>query len=99
MQDEFISEPIDPEPGSFDAAGMARGEPGLPARFSWRGREFRVSEILRTWKTSAREGGVGELYLRRHWWRIRTVCGEEMTLYAQRQARGRRRWYLYTLAR
>jgi hypothetical protein len=80
---------------------MARGEPGLPDRFAWRGTGYAVAAVLRTWKTSTRERG--ELYLRRHWYEVRTATGERMTLYCERQAKlGRnpkRRWWLYSIAR
>src|SRR5687768_8237562 len=79
VMDEFVSEPIEPAAGSFDAAGMARGEPGLPGRFAWRGTEYAVAELLRAWKTSTRDRG--ELYLRRHWFEIRVATGERMTIY------------------
>ena len=99
--DEFVSEPIEPERAAFDAAAMARGEPGLPGRFAWRGTDYAVAELLRTWKTSTPERG--EMYLRRHWYEVRVATGERMTLYCERQAKpGRspkRRWWLYSIAR
>ena len=45
MGAEFISEAVRPVGGTFDAAGMARGEPGLPQRFVWRGREYAVMAL------------------------------------------------------
>ncbi len=99
--EQFVSEPIRPVAGSFDRAGMARGEPGLARRFVWRGREHRVVDVLETWTTSTPEGGSGELYLRRHWWRVRTDAGLVMTLYCERQAQRRNakaRWFVYTIA-
>ncbi len=102
MSDQFISEPLTPTPGTFDAAAMARGEPGLPRRFTWRGVEHGVVEVLEQWKTSSPEGGSGEMYLRRHWWTLRTDTGHTMTLYCERQPRSaraaRQRWYIYALA-
>lgn len=99
-EEEFISEPITPAAGTADIASMGRGEPGLPERFMWREVEYRVTGVLRTWKSSAREGGVGRLYLRRHWYEIINHNGEKMTLYCERQARRgtspRARWYLYS---
>jgi hypothetical protein len=98
--EEFISEPIIPAPGTADTRAMGRGEPGLPKRFTWRDEDYAVVETLASWKSSAREGGVGELYLRRHWYKIRTDGGERMTLYCERQARSRARrkmrWFLYS---
>jgi hypothetical protein len=96
--EEFISEAIEPVAGTADASAMSRGEPGLPARFVWRGRTFEVAQVLRTWKTSSPSGG--EMYLRRHWYAIRCVSGDRMTLYCERQAKTRkkptRRWWLYS---
>jgi hypothetical protein len=93
----FVSEGIVPEPGSFDASAMSRGEPGLPGAFTWRGRRFQVAQVLSSWKTSTRERG--ELYLRRHWHEVLVASGERMTVYCERQARNRARpkarWWLY----
>ena len=100
--EEFVSEPILPEPGRGDAAAMARGEPGLPARFTWRGRAYRVLGLVRQWKTSGPcRHGSGEMYLRRHWYRVVTDPSAEMTVYCDRQACDRRRpkarWWVYSV--
>lgn len=96
---EFISEPLHPEPGSFDASGMARGEAGLPSRFEWRGEAYVVAELLEKWKTSSR--AQGELYLRRHWFKVRTVGGSIMTIYCERKPKptktAKQRWWVYTV--
>jgi len=103
MAEQFISEEIHPVAGTAEAAGMARGEPGLPGRFAWRGRQYQVRAVLARWKTSAHERGLpsAEKYLRRHWFDVTVDTGERMRLYCQRQApRGggaRSRWYLYTV--
>lgn len=99
MGDEaFVSEAVAPEAGTFDASAMARGEPGLPRVFTWRGRRFEVAQVLATWKTSTADRG--EMYLRRHWYEVLAASGERMTLYCERQARNRTRakarWWLYT---
>ncbi len=102
---ELVSEAIDPVPGSFDAGDMGRGLAGLPRAFSWRGQRFEVAEVLGKWKESGPEIGRfhGEQYLRRHYFRVRTVCGSEMVLYCERKARSatsaKRRWWLYTFER
>src|SRR5689334_256832 len=97
--DQFVSEPIEPTVGASDVAAMSRGEPGLPARFTWRGQAFEVAHVLSKWKTSTRERG--DLYLRRHWFEIGTTCGRRMKLYCERQAKTRgkpkSRWWLYTI--
>lgn len=102
-QEEFISEPIEPLAGTFDTAAMTRGEPGLPRRFKWRDREYAVADVVEAWKETGpcRSGGP-EMYLRKHWYRIITEDGREMTVYFERQPRSKRsnkvRWWLYTIS-
>jgi phosphoribosylglycinamide formyltransferase-1 len=105
MEDaELISEAIRPvEPTSFDPAAMARCEPGLPQRFTWRSTEYEVAEVLERWKdTGPCHHGSGERYVRKHWYRIRTTDGLEMKLYFERHARSgrkrKRRWWLHSVA-
>ena len=101
MVEEFISEPIRPVAGTFDTAGMTKGEPGLPERFVWRDTEYAVAEVLEAWKETGpcRSGGT-EMYLRKHWYKIRTENDQIMTLYFERQvrskSRNKARWWLYT---
>ena len=102
MSEEFISEPIEPVEGTFDPAGMTRAEPGLPGRFVWRQKEYAVADVIEAWKeTGPCKSGSREQYLRKHWYKIRTDCGLEMTLYFERQARSKARnksrWWLYTI--
>jgi len=100
-EEQFISEPVSPVPGTYDLGAMGRGEPGLPARFLWRDREYEVVSVLKAWKTSSPEGGTGRLYLRRHWYTVKTRTGERMTLYCERQTRNRKhptsRWWLFSM--
>lgn len=100
MTERFISEPITPRPGTFDRNAMARGEPGLPTGFTWRGESYTIAQVQTVWTTSSPEGGSGEMYLRRHWWQVLTTSGEVMKIYCQRQAKSRNakaRWFLYTV--
>lgn len=100
---ELVSEPLAARAGSFDAAAMARGEPGLPRGFRWRERDVDVREVLETWKESSAEGGRagGELYLRRHYFRLRMSDGLVWTVYFTRQSprsgSPKARWFLYTV--
>jgi len=100
---EFVSEPIVPRAGTFDTAAMARAEPGLPDAFGWRGDWHDIAAVLETWKASSPEGGRpgGELYLRRHYFKLRMTDGAAWTVYFERQARpgapAKQRWFLYTL--
>jgi hypothetical protein len=102
MSEQFISEPVRPVAGGCDTARMARGEPGLPREFEWRGRRYAVASVLAQWKESApcRNGGR-ERYYRKHWWRIAATTGEQMKLYFERQARSggkpKARWWLYAV--
>ena len=101
--ESFISEPIEPGAGTFGSAAMARGEPGLPGTFAWRGREYGVAQVIESWKSTGPDtwGGTVE-YLRKHWYRIRTTTGETMTIYFDRQppkgrSASRRRWTLFSM--
>jgi hypothetical protein len=98
--EEFVSEPVTPAAGTGDIAAMGRGEPGLPSGFTWHGREYVITAVLKAWKSSSREGGTGRLYLRKHWYLVETDAGSRMTLYCDRQTRNRRnpkaRWWIYS---
>ena len=102
MSSRFVCEPIQPAGGSMDTAAMARGEPGLPVRFVWRGEEYAVEAVLEQWKEAGDcKSGAAERYVRKHWFRIRTLDGQEMKLYFERQPRSARqcksRWWLHTI--
>jgi hypothetical protein len=100
--EQFVSEPIKPIQGTFNATGMTRGEPGLPHRFLWRDKEYNVAQVLEAWKEDGPcKSGGAEMYLRKHWFRVATEQDVEMTLYFQRQPRsksqGKTRWWLYAV--
>lgn len=100
---EFVSESIVPRQGTFDTQAMGRGEPGLPRGFTWREMEYDVVEKLAQWKHSTREGSraQGELYLRRHYYKLRMSDSTVWTVYFTRQpsASGspKCRWFLYEI--
>ena len=105
-RDEFICEPLTPVAGTGDTIAMSKAEPGVPERFFWRGGEWRTLGIIRRWKTSSRERGGTEIYLRRHWHEIlaQPAAGGEtrqMTIYCDRRAKNRQkpkqRWFVYTI--
>jgi hypothetical protein len=101
-EERFISEPIDPVAGTADVSSMARGEPGLPRQFTWRGRTYAVAAVVQAWKRSEpeRHKPGNERYLRRHYWTVETTDGQQMTLYCLRSAKpGKHRWFLYTVHR
>jgi hypothetical protein len=99
----FVSEPITPIGTSFDPAGMAMGEPGLPHQFRWRKKEFAVTEVLEKWKEHGDcAHGSGERYVRRHGYRVRTTDGTVFRLYFQRSfGRGKfqmkSRWWIQSI--
>jgi hypothetical protein len=103
MATSFVSEPIVPVAGTFDAAGMSRGEPGLPGKFHWRGKEIIVAQQLERWKDHGDcRHGSGERYVRRHGYRVRIGDGSILRLYFQRSVgRGklspRARWWLHSI--
>ena len=102
MKERFISEPITPVSGTMPPGDMARGVPGFPRQFTWRGRTYILSETLESWReTGPCKSGGGEQYARKHWFRIRTESGEEMKIYFERQPRSKhdakKRWWLHSL--
>jgi hypothetical protein len=100
---DLVSEPIKPLADSFDTTRMARGEPGLPKGFVWRAASYHVVEELNAWKESSREGARagGDLYLRRHYFKLRMSDDRVWTVYFVRQTPRsgdpKSRWFLYTL--
>lgn len=101
---ELISEPITPHAGTFDTTSMGRGEPGLPKGFTWRDGSVDIVERISAWKHSSREGGgAGDLYLRRHYYKLRMSDGCIWTIYFVRQTprtgNPKNRWFLYTIER
>lgn len=99
---ELISEAITPFAGTFDATAMGRGEPGLPAGFSWRDRDYAITRVLQAWKHSSREGSTaqGQLYLRQHRYKLLMDDGSTWEVYFVRQTpktgSPKKRWFLYT---
>jgi hypothetical protein len=91
-----VMEPVTPEAGSFDPRAMARGEPGVPRRFGWRGTTYVVAEVLGTRREVENYSGAAkDGYAKRHVVRVRTESGEVMSLSASRGARGHAtRWIL-----
>jgi hypothetical protein len=100
---EWIGEPIEPDPSTFQAQHAANGEPARPTRFAWRGRTFEIAAVERAWKTTdALPGGGGVGYVRKHWLDVRTTDGASLRIYADRGSRyGARtaRWWLHSRTR
>jgi len=102
MAEEFVSEEIVPSIGTFDPTVMAKGAPALPGRFRWRDTEYTVAEVIKTWKESGPDKyPSGQMYLRKHWFEVRTTDGAIMMIYFERQARSKhdakKRWWLYSI--
>jgi phosphoribosylglycinamide formyltransferase-1 len=104
MSASFVSEAMTPLETSFDPAGMARGEPGLPHKFRWRKKEYLVAAVLEHGKEyGGCSHGSGERYVRRHAYRVRTADGTVFRLYFQRSfGRGkfqaRLRWWVHSVS-
>lgn len=100
---QLISEPLTPIGAGADTTSMARGEPGLPHGFEWRGESARIVRLLEKWKESSHEGDntARDLYLRRHYYKMRMTDDRVWTVYFERQSqRGghpKQRWFLYTI--
>jgi len=99
--EKFVSESIKPVTGTADTAAMARGEPGLPDAFTWRGEPLVVKNLIRSWReTGPCKSGSSEVYARKHWFEVETGNGCLAEIYFERQARGKsrlERWWLYSL--
>ena len=103
MSEQFISEGLKPVTELVAPSSFAIGAPLLPAEFIWRETSLRVSEVLEEWKeTSPCRHGSGEMYVRKHWFRLRLQTGEEVKIYFERQQRfagaGKKaRWWLFSM--
>jgi len=99
---DLISEKIVPFAGTFDASAMGRGEPGLSTGVTWRDEDYTIVERIESWKKSSPEGGLAgnEVYLRRHYYKLRMNDGSVWTVYFIRQTpksgNAKHRWFLYT---
>lgn len=102
MKESLISESIEPLMEETAERPFLAGEPVLPAAFRWRGSEYRISEILGSWKEyTPGTRQMPDCYLRKHWFHVRTHEGTEMKIYFERHVRSkgteRARWWLFTV--
>jgi hypothetical protein len=99
MPEQFISAAIQPIAGTFDAARMSAGGPGLPRQFRWGTQTIQIAQVLKSWReTGPCHHGSGEMYVRKHWFEVLTDAGDTMKIYFQRQTRSqnnKRRWWLF----
>ena len=102
MSTHFISEAIKPKVDAIDTSRMAVGEPGFPTEFVWREKTVQVDKVLRTWReTGPCHHGSGEMYVRKHWFEVKTTDGRQMKIYFERQVRPgaskKDRWWLFSV--
>lgn len=97
--EQFISEPITPEAGSFSTELMARGLAALPGAFTWREKRYEILNCLDHYKETSTEGGnaQGDRYLRRQVFIVELDTGETAKIYVLRQSSKKQRWYLYSI--
>ena len=96
--EKLISEPITPVRESFNTTAMAAGLPGVPMAFVWRGKKYRVQNVLENKRTLRPcRNGSGEQYAGKHYFTVKTESGETMTLYRSRSGSKKDEWILYTM--
>lgn len=85
--EQFISEPITPEVGSFSTELMARGLAALPGAFTWREKRYEVVTCIDHFKETSTEGSnaQSDRYLRRQVFVVELDTGEIAKLYVLRQ--------------
>lgn len=101
MAAKLVSESITVDPDDLEPPA-AIGEPGAPRRFTWRGEDVAVAQVLRRWReTRDCTHGSGEQYAFKHWFEVESGDGRRMRIYFERKARSRadrkRRWWLYSV--
>jgi hypothetical protein len=88
---EFVSEQIEVK---------TEGEVFKPVGFTWRGREFTIGDLERTWQDWGYAAGAPvrtNWRLRRHrnYYRVRTTDGRTFEIYLDRKDQTTKKWYLY----
>lgn len=102
-REKFVGATIMPVELSLERAKI--GEPALPVRFQWAGKTWQIAQVIEQWKELGRcDRGSDERYLRKHWFQVRLVSGEEVKIYFLRQpGRSQKartdRWRLYSIVR
>ena len=103
--EEFISEYIKPDKNSFNVSFMSSGMPGVPMKFSWRDKEYRVVKIIDFWKSMSNCKGSfmtaenSEKYVRKHYFKLKLDSGDIVTLYCPRGVNKSSKWVIYTIER
>lgn len=103
--EQFISEPITPEVGSFSTELMARGLAALPGAFKWRDTRYEIVNCIDHFKETSTESSSaqGDRYLRRQVFVVELNTGEIAKLYILRKGSGgsskarKQRWFIYSI--
>lgn len=79
---------------------MGQGEPGLPEAFEWRDKQHKISEVVGNWKSYSNcLFNPKEIYLRKHWYEVKTDTGLRLVIYFDRQPRNqsqrKARWVIF----
>jgi hypothetical protein len=92
---KFVSRPILPTAEGFLTASSG-GDPPVPRAFLWDGRTLAIAAVLRSWRSTKTDRG--DVYLKRHWFELRTSSGQTIEVYYDREARrGTPQWWLYVI--
>jgi Family of unknown function (DUF6504) len=91
----FVSRPIEPAGEGFITPASG-SEPPVPRAFLWDGQTLSITAVLRTWRST--KSDRGDVYLKRHWFELRTASGQRVEVYYDRDfRRGASPWWLYTI--
>jgi Family of unknown function (DUF6504) len=81
----------DPVTKRFDEEILVERDAGMPAGFEWRGRRYRVVDVIGRWRIEGRWWDDGR---DREYWRVEAKGGAVWDLYHDRQ---RDRWHVERL--
>ncbi|MGC1380232.1 MAG: DUF6504 family protein [Candidatus Baltobacteraceae bacterium] len=91
----FVSRPLVPTGDGFVTPASGT-EPPVPRAFLWEGRTLEIAEVVRRWRST--KADRGDVYLKRHWFELRTEAGASLEVYYDREARrGASPWWLYAI--
>jgi hypothetical protein len=92
---KFVSCPLVPTGDGF-LTPTSGSEPPIPRVFLWGGRRLLITEVLRSWRST--KADRGDVYLKRHWYELRTASGEKLEVYYDRESRrAASSWWLYAI--
>lgn len=70
--------------------------PPVPSAFRWGDQILLIAVVLRSWRST--KADRGDVYLKRHWYELRTVTGAKLEVYYDRESwRNATPWWLYTI--